>query len=94
MAAIAVLPEFPLLSRTVVFGSAVALMFLFAWLHRQVNSTKIFLDGDVTRGVFPKALPSMVSALIVALITGLLAWGYSALTIENLRRVGTFLGYP
>jgi hypothetical protein len=74
LAAIAVLPEFPLLSRAVVLGPAIALVFLFVWLHRQMNSTKIFLDGDVTRGVLPKALPSMVSALIVALITGLLAW--------------------
>ena len=91
LVAVSLLPEFPLISRALILGVAITLMLLFVRLHRQLNSTKIYLDHGVTRGVLPKALPSIVSALVVAVITGLLAWAYSAATLDNLRRLGSFL---
>jgi hypothetical protein len=94
LVAIAVLPDLPLASRIFLLALAIALMAAFFRFHRAMNSTTIYLDPSVGRGFLSKALPSLASTLSAAAITGVLAWAYSNATVENLRRLATFLGIP
>jgi hypothetical protein len=92
--AIAVLPEVPIISRFALLAFAIAVIIAVMRVHRFFNATAIYLDKGMSRGLFTKALPSMVSALSVAAITGLLAFAYSQATTDNVRRLLTWLGMP
>jgi hypothetical protein len=92
--AVAALPEVPLISRFALLAFAIVVIMALVRVHRFFYATASFLDKGMSRGIFTKAFPSMVSALSVAAITGLLAWAYSQATAENMRRLLTWLGVP
>ncbi|MCK1554032.1 MULTISPECIES: hypothetical protein [unclassified Bradyrhizobium] len=87
LAAIALLPDLPLISRFVVLTVTFLLVTGIAYLHRRLTSTKIYLDTKLARGFLSKVAPSLVSALSAAAILGLIAWVYNTATLPNLQRL-------
>lgn len=87
LAAIALLPDLPLISRFVVLGATFLLVVGIAYVHRRLTSTRIYLDRELARGFLSKVAPSLASALSAAVILGLIAWVYNTATLPNLQRL-------
>jgi len=77
LAAIALLPDVPLLSRFLVLALFFVVAGVLLYVHKSLTSTRVYLPNDLSRGFFSKVVPSLASAITAAAILGAATWLYN-----------------